>query len=75
MAVENHAMEIENRARLDFSTEHNGGWLEERDNGLGKPWRSLGSGQDQMADDSLQFESTRTSTSVSGGGFVIPFGT
>ena len=26
-----------------------------------------------MVDDSLQFESTRTSTSVGGGGFVTPF--
>ena len=28
-----------------------------------------------MADDSLQFESTRTSTSVGGGGFVTAIGT
>ena len=75
MAMENHDMETENGARLDSSKEHNGGWLEERNNGLGKPWQSLGTGRDQMADDSLQFESTLTLTSVGRGGFVTPFGT
>ena len=49
MAMGNHAIETENKARLDSSTEHSGGWLEERDNGLAKPWQSLGSRQDQMA--------------------------
>ena len=49
MTMGNHAIETENEARLDSSTEHSGGWLEERDNGLTKPWQSLGSGQDQMA--------------------------
>ena len=68
MNVGNHAIEIENEAWLDSSIEHSGGWLEERDNGLAKPWQSLGSGQDQMADDSSQFESTRTSTSMVGVG-------
>ena len=62
-------------ARLESLTKHSVGWLEDRDNRLWKPWQSLGSGQDQVADDSLQFESTRTSTSVGGGGFVTPFGT
>ena len=42
-----------NEARSDSSTKHNGGWLEERYNRLGRPWQSLGSRQDQMADDSL----------------------
>ena len=75
MAVRNHAIETENGARLDSSTEHNGGWLEERDNGIAKSWQSLGLGQDQMAGDSSQFELMRTSTSVGGGGFVTPFKT
>ena len=75
MAVENHAMETENEARLDSSAEHSGSWLEKRDNGLVKTWQSCGSGQNQMADDSLQFESTWTLTSVGGGGFVTPFET
>ena len=52
MAVENQARETDTGARLDSPTVHNGGWLEERDNGLWKPWR-CGSGEDQMADDSL----------------------
>ena len=38
MVVENHAMETEDGARLDSSTKHNGGLLEERDNELVKPW-------------------------------------
>ena len=29
MVVGNHAIESENEARLDSSTEHSGGWLEE----------------------------------------------
>ena len=36
MALENHAMEIENKPRLDSSTKQSGGWLEERDNELVK---------------------------------------
>ena len=52
MGVGNHAIEIDNGTRLDSSTEHIGGWLEERDNGLAKPWQFLGSRQNQMADDS-----------------------
>ena len=75
LVVENQAMETEDGARLYSSTTHSGGWLENRDNRLLKPWQSLGSGQDPVADDSMQFESTRTSTSVGGGGFVAPFTT
>ena len=37
MVVGNHAIETENGARLDSSTKHSGGWLEERDNRLAKP--------------------------------------
>ena len=37
MAVENHAREIKDGVRLDSSTKHSGGWLEDRDNGLWKP--------------------------------------
>ena len=61
--------------RLESLTKHSGGWLEDRYNELLKPWHSLGSGRDQVADDNLQFESTRMSTSVCGGGFVTPFET
>ena len=75
MVVENQAMETEDGARLDSSTKHSGGWLEDKDNGLWNPWQSLGSGRDQVVDDSLQFELTRVSTSVGGGGFVTLFGT
>ena len=39
MVVEDHAMQIENGVRSVSSSEHNGGWFEEKDNGLG----SLGS--------------------------------
>ena len=39
MVVENHAMQIENGVRLVSSSEHNGGWFEEKDN----DWGSLGS--------------------------------
>ena len=62
MVVVNHAMETENGVRLDSLVEHNGGWLEGRDNRLGKPCQSFGSVQDQMVDGSLLFESTRTLT-------------
>ena len=75
MAVGTHALETENGARLDSSTVHNGGWLEERDNGLAKPWQSLGLRQNQMANDSSRFKSTQMSTSVGGDGFVTPFET
>ena len=75
MVVENQAMETEDGVRLDSSTKHSGGWLENRDSRLWKPWQSLGLGQDQGAYDSLQFDSTRASTSVDGGGFVTPFRT
>ena len=43
MALENQAMETEDGTRLDSSTKHSGGWLENRDNDLWKPWQSLGS--------------------------------
>ena len=75
MVVVDHAIETEIRARLDSSTKHSGGWLEEKDSGLVEPWKSLGLGQGHMAYDSPQFESTRKSTSVGGGGFVTPFDT
>ena len=75
MVVGNHALETKDRARLDSSTKHSGGWLEERDNGIEKPWQSLGSGQDQMADGGSLFESMQTLTLVSMGGFVTPFET
>ena len=74
LAMENQAMETEDGARLDSLTKHSGGWLENRDNGLWKPWQSLGSGQDQVVDDSLHFESTRASTLVGGGMFETPLG-
>ena len=41
MALENHAMETENRPRLDSSSKHSGGWLEERDNELVKAFAVL----------------------------------
>ena len=53
MAMENHAMETDNGARLASSTKHTGGWLEDRVNELWKPWQSLGLGRDQMVNDSL----------------------
>ena len=34
IAMENHAMETKDGARLDSSTKHSGGKLEDRDNGL-----------------------------------------
>ena len=48
----NHAIETKNLAMLDSSTKHSGDWLEERDNRLVKPRKSVGSGQDKMANDS-----------------------
>ena len=71
LTVENQAMNNKDGARLCSSTTQSGGWLENIDNGLLKPWQSLGSGQDPMVDDSMQFEST----SGCGGGFVAPFTT
>ena len=53
LPVENQAMKTEDGMRLYSSTKHGGGWLENRDNGLWKPWQSLGSGQDQVVDDSM----------------------
>ena len=44
IAVENQARET--NTGQGSSTVHNGGWLEERDNGLWKPWQSCGSGED-----------------------------
>ena len=38
MAMENHAMETKDGVRLDSSTKLSGGVLEDRDNGLWKPW-------------------------------------
>ena len=38
LVMENQAMETEDGARLNSSTKHNGGWLENRDNRLWKPW-------------------------------------
>ena len=37
MTVENQAIKTKNETRLVSSIEHNGGWFEEKDNGLGKP--------------------------------------
>ena len=76
MTVGDH--EIENLGRLDSLKEHNRGWLEERDNRLAKPQKSLGSRQDQMENDTWndgysQFELTWTSATFGGGGFVTPF--
>ena len=68
MALENQAMETKDGTRLDSLTKHSGGWLENRDNELWKPWQSLGSGRDQVADDNLQFESTRASPQLVGMG-------
>ena len=75
LAVENQAMKTEDGARLCSSTKHSGGWLKNKNKGLWKPWQSLGSGEDQVVDDSMQFESTRTSTSICGGGFIASYAT
>ena len=75
LAVENQIMKTKDGARLCSSTKHSGGWFENRDNGLWKPWQSLGLRQDQAIDDSMQFDSTRMSTSISEGGFIAPFAT
>ena len=42
LAVKNQAMKTIDGARLCSSTKHSRGWLENRDNGLWKPWQSLG---------------------------------
>ena len=44
VTVGEHVIDAENLTRLESSIGHDGGWLEECENGLAKYWESLVSG-------------------------------